>query len=370
MNWKKETDEIKIRKKLAKKQGGSKAVDLQHAKGRLTLRERIDKLIDKGSFQEQGEIAGSSETNDKGQIQSLTPANFILGFAKIDGRSVVLGGEDFTVKGGSPNPAGLRKSVYTEDLALTYKMPLVRLHEGGGGSVAGPAKSKNRGYGGDPVFSRSRFKSIADTLKEIPVISAALGPVAGLPAARFVASHFRVMTRKTAQLLVAGPAVVERAFGKQMTKEELGGSHIHRLNGVTDNVADSEEEAFIQIKQFLSYMPQSIYELTERRDSENRRGKKKKHLDSIALKHRKIQYEISYILTVIAERDPKFKKHVYHIYDNRCAMCGIQLELIEAAHIVPHSHEAGSDDVTNGISLCALHHKAYEDRKTSCRERV
>ena len=265
MNWKKETDEIKIRKKLAKKQGGHEAVALQHAKGRLTLRERIDKLIDKGSFQEQGEIAGGIETNEKGELKSLTPANFILGFAKIDGRPVVLGGEDFTVKGGSPNPAGLRKSVYTEDLALTYKMPLIRLHEGGGGSVAGPAKNKNRGYGGDPVFSRSRFKSVAETLKEIPVVSAALGPVAGLPAARFVAAHFRVMTKRTAQLLVAGPAVVERAFGKKMTKEELGGSHIHRLNGVTDNVADSEEEAFTQIKQFLSYMPQSIYELTLRK---------------------------------------------------------------------------------------------------------
>ena len=307
MNWKKETDEIKIRKKLAKKQGGSKAVDLQHAKGRLTLRERIDKLIDKGSFQEQGEIAGSSETNDKGQIQSLTPANFILGFAKIDGRSVVLGGEDFTVKGGSPNPAGLRKSVYTEDLALTYKMPLVRLHEGGGGSVAGPAKSKNRGYGGDPVFSRSRFKSIADTLKEIPVISAALGPVAGLPAARFVASHFRVMTRKTAQLLVAGPAVVERAFGKQMTKEELGGSHIHRLNGVTDNVADSEEEAFIQIKQFLSYMPQSIYELTERRDSEDPIDRKEEELLSIIPKDRQKSYEMRDIVTMVSDKDSFFE---------------------------------------------------------------
>ena len=307
MNWKKETDEIKIRKKLAKKQGGSKAVDLQHAKGRLTLRERIDKLIDKGSFQEQGEIAGSSETNDKGQIQSLTPANFILGFAKIDGRSVVLGGEDFTVKGGSPNPAGLRKSVYTEDLALTYKMPLVRLHEGGGGSVAGPAKSKNRGYGEDPVFSRSRFKSIADTLKEIPVISAALGPVAGLPAARFVASHFRVMTRKTAQLLVAGPAVVERAFGKQMTKEELGGSHIHRLNGVTDNVADSEEEAFIQIKQFLSYMPQSIYELTERRDSEDPIDRKEEELLSIIPKDRQKSYEMRDIVTMVSDKDSFFE---------------------------------------------------------------
>ena len=307
MNWKKETDEIKIRKKLAKKQGGSEAVALQHAKGRLTLRERIDKLIDKDSFQEQGEIAGGSETNEKGEIQSLTPANFILGFAKINGRSVVIGGEDFTVKGGSPNPAGLRKSVYTEDLALNYKIPLVRLHEGGGGSVAGPAKSKNKGYGGDPVFSRSRFKSVADTLKEIPVVSAALGPVAGLPAARFVASHFRVMTKKTAQLLVAGPAVVERAFGKKMTKEELGGSHIHQLNGVTDNVADSEDEAFIQIKQFLSYMPQSIYELTERKDSEDPIDRKDEELLSIIPKDRQKSYEMRDIVEKISDQDSFFE---------------------------------------------------------------
>lgn len=280
---------------------------MQHAKGRLTLRERIDKLIDKDSFQEQGEIAGGSETNEKGEIQSLTPANFILGFAKINGRSVVIGGEDFTVKGGSPNPAGLRKSVYTEDLALNYKIPLVRLHEGGGGSVAGPAKSKNKGYGGDPVFSRSRFKSVADTLKEIPVVSAALGPVAGLPAARFVASHFRVMTKKTAQLLVAGPAVVERAFGKKMTKEELGGSHIHQLNGVTDNVADSEDEAFIQIKQFLSYMPQSIYELTERRDSEDPIDRKDEELLSIIPKDRQKSYEMRDIVEKISDKDSFFE---------------------------------------------------------------
>ena len=85
-----------------------------------------------------------------------------------------------------------------------------------------------------------------------------------MPAARFVASHFRVMTKETAQILVAGPAVVERAFGKKMTKEELGGSEIHKLNGVTDNVAISEEDAFMQIKSFLSFMPQNIYEISEK----------------------------------------------------------------------------------------------------------
>ena len=222
MNWKKETVEIRKRRKLAKAQGGPDAIKLQHKKGRLTLRERIDLLLDAGSFEEQGEIAGGSELNEAGELESLTPANFILGFGKLDNKPVVVGGEDFTVKGGSPNAAGLRKSVYTEELALKYKIPLIRLHEGGGGSVAGPGK-KSGGYGGDPVFSKSRFKSVADTLKEIPVVSAALGPVAGMPAARFVASHFRVMTKETAQILVAGPAVVERAFGVKLSKEELGG---------------------------------------------------------------------------------------------------------------------------------------------------
>jgi Acetyl-CoA carboxylase, carboxyltransferase component (subunits alpha and beta) len=133
MNWKKETEQISLRQKLAKAQGGKEAIELQHKKGRLTLRERIEILVDKDSFQEQGEIAGGSELNEKGEIESFTPANFILGFAKINNKPVVVGGEDFTVKGGSPNPAGLRKSVYTEELALQYKMPLVRLHEGGGG---------------------------------------------------------------------------------------------------------------------------------------------------------------------------------------------------------------------------------------------
>ena len=201
MNWKKETVEIKKRRKLAKAQGGEEAIKIQHEKGRLTLRERINILLDKDSFHEQGEIAGGVEVDSDGKLESLTPANFILGFGKINNKQVVVGGEDFTVKGGSPNAAGLRKSVYTEELALKFKVPLIRLHEGGGGSVAGPGK-KSGGYGGDPVFSKSRFKSVAETLREIPVASAALGPVAGMPAARFVASHFRVMTKETAQILV------------------------------------------------------------------------------------------------------------------------------------------------------------------------
>ena len=310
MNWKKETVEIRKRRKLAKDQGGQEAIKLQHAKGRLTLRERIDLLLDKDTFQEQGEIAGGSEVNEEGKLESVTPANFILGFGKINDKQVVIGGEDFTVKGGSPNAAGLRKSVYTEELALKYKMPLIRLHEGGGGSVAGPGK-KSGGYGGDPVFSRSRFKSIADTLREIPVASAALGPVAGMPAARFVGSHFRVMTKETAQILVAGPAVVERAFGKKMSKEELGGSEIHKHNGVTDNVAISEEDAFKQIKRFLSFFPQNKYELAERVESNDPIDRQEENLISIIPKDRKRSYEMRDIVNLVFDKESFFEMTRY-----------------------------------------------------------
>ena len=310
MNWKKETVEIRKRRKLAKAQGGPDAIKLQHKKGRLTLRERIELLLDKDSFDEQGEIAGGSEVNDSGELESLTPANFILGFGKINDKQVVVGGEDFTVKGGSPNAAGLRKSVYTEELALKYKIPLIRLHEGGGGSVAGPGK-KSGGYGGDPVFSKSRFKSVADTLREIPVASAALGPVAGMPAARFVASHFRVMTRETAQILVAGPAVVERAFGVKMTKEELGGSEIHKLNGVTDNVASTEEDAFKQIKEFLSFLPQNKYEIANKLECDDPVNRKEEALVSIVPKDRKKSYEMRDIVNLVFDKNSFFEMTKY-----------------------------------------------------------
>ena len=109
-----------------------------------------------------------------------------------------------------------------------YKIPLIRLHEGGGGSVTGSGGSAKKPTipNSEPVFSKNRFQSLAQCLGIVPVVTAALGPVAGLPAARLVASHFSVMT-KNAQVLIAGPAVVKRALGIETTKEELGGYEVH-----------------------------------------------------------------------------------------------------------------------------------------------
>ena len=308
MSWKDEVEEIEQRKELAKRQGGNVAVKKQHEKGRRTVRERIDYILDKNSFEEIGKASGSPKYDEKGKLLDFTPANFLLGFGKLEGRSVIIGGEDFTLKGGSPNPAGLRKSVYTEEIALQFKIPLVRLHEGGGGSVTGSGGSAKKPTvpSGEPVFSKNRFQALGETLGVIPVATAALGPVAGLPAARLVASHFSVMT-KNAQVLIAGPAVVKRALGVDISKEKLGGPDVHLRSGVVDNVAENEEDALDQIKRFLSYLPDNYLKFAKRITSNDKVDRIEEELISIIPKDRRKTYSMRKVLELILDSQSFFE---------------------------------------------------------------
>ena len=147
MNWQNPIKGIFERRKLASLQGGEESVKKQHAKGRLTIRERISLLLDANSFKEHGKIAGAADLSEDFELERFAPANYVVGVGEIAQRPVVVGGEDFTLKGGSPNAAGLRKSIYAEHLAVDLQIPLVRLLEGGGGSVDSsandPRKPKN-----------------------------------------------------------------------------------------------------------------------------------------------------------------------------------------------------------------------------------
>ncbi len=267
MSWEEEVRELQRRRELAQQQGGEQGIARQHAKGRLTVRERIDTLLDAGSFQEHGRATAVPDYDDDGELLGYVPANYVVGFGEIDRRRVVVGGEDFTLKGGSPNAAGLRKSIYAEHLACQYRVPLVRLLEGGGGSVKG--SERKGGTVGQPVFSEPRFRIIADAMGQVPIASGAMGAVAGFPAGRLVASHFAVMARYTAQVLIAGPAVVTRALGVSMSKDELGGAQVHATSGVIDNVAEDEHDVFAQIRRFLSYLPSSVWERAPRATSDD-----------------------------------------------------------------------------------------------------
>jgi acetyl-CoA carboxylase carboxyltransferase component len=299
VSWKPEVDGIEERRRRAAGLGGPDAVARQHELGRLTIRERIASLADAGSFHEHGPIAGESESDASGRLVSFQPANYVVGIARVDGRPVVLGGEDFTQRGGSPSPGGLRKSVYAEDLACQSRLPLVRFLQGGGGSVTG-ASGKGRARP-DPVSSRHRFESIGRAMAQAPVVSAALGAVAGFPAARLVASHFSVMTRDGAQVMVAGPAVVERALGEKRSKQELGGAQVHGRNGVVDNVVESESEAIDAIRRFLAYLPTNVWEPPPAADCADPPERCEEELLSIVPRERRRIYPARRIVEAIVD---------------------------------------------------------------------
>lgn len=305
MSWEKEIQEIEKRKQLALLQGGESAIEQQHLKGRLTVRERITELVDPGSFEEIGLAAGSASKDASGELTNFEPANFLVGFGRVNGRRIVVGGEDFTMKGGSPSTAGLRKSIYAEDLALQFKVPLIRLHEGAGGSVGGsggkPASLP------DPVYAPPRFQSVAKAMATVPVATAALGSVAGLPAGRLVAAHFSVMSKATAQILTAGPAVVARAMGEQKSKEELGGWRVHTKNGTVDNGADDEIACLEEIRKFLSFMPSNIHELAPRLNCEDPVDRKDQILTSIVPRDRRKSFDMRLVINSIVDRTSFFE---------------------------------------------------------------
>ncbi len=310
MSWKREADQIEERIALAKKLGGDEAVAKQHERRKLTVRERIDGLVDAESFSEQGPLAGHSESDEEGNLVSFAPGNYVLGLARIDGRPCAVGGEDFTQRGGSPTPAGLRKSVYAEDLACRYRVPLVRFLEGGGGSVRGAAKqSAGPRLAGDAVYTRPRFLSFARVMATAPVVSAAVGAVAGFPAARLAASHFAIMTRSTSQVLIAGPALVERAFGQKLTKDDLGGSQVHAKSGVVDNVAEDEEEVFALTRRFLSYLPTNVWQLppTDDHGEADDRYRCEESLIEIIPRNRRQVYKMRNLLRAVVDRESFFE---------------------------------------------------------------
>ena len=308
MAWDEEIDEISRRREMGAAMGGPDGIDKQHARGKLTVRERIDRLVDPGSFREHGRMAGGALLDDDGEVVEFTPANYVVGVGQIAGRATAIGGEDFTLKGGSPNAAGLRKSIYAEHLAVKHRIPLVRLLEGGGGSVpSGEVDPKKPRTVGEPVYSAPRFTIIAQAMGAVPVASAALGPVAGFPAGRLVASHFSVMARGTAQVIIAGPALVKRALGAKLSKEELGGVAVHAASGVIDNVADDEAGALDQIVKFLSYMPQSVWERAPRVVCDDPVDRCEDGLASIVPRNRRHAFNMQAVMEDVVDRGSLFR---------------------------------------------------------------
>jgi acetyl-CoA carboxylase carboxyltransferase component len=257
MTWQPELDELARREALAAAMGGEESVERQRSRGKLTVRDRIALLVDEGSWRETGQIAGRATYGEDGTLTDLTPTNFVVGQGRVNGRPVVVQGDDFTVRGGAADASIWEKYVWPEKAANELRLPLVRLVDGTGGG--GSVKSlEDMGFSYVPPLPGG--EQWVDNYAKVPVVAAALGPCAGLGAARVVMSHFSVIVKELGQLFVAGPPVVSWAMGEDLDKETLGGARMQTKAGAVDNEAADEEDAIAQLKRFLSYLPDNVWD--------------------------------------------------------------------------------------------------------------
>jgi acetyl-CoA carboxylase carboxyltransferase component len=308
MSWERELEELRRRQALAAEMGGPAKVARQHAAGRLTVRERIAALLDADTFHEVGSITGTGEYDESGALTGFTPTNFVFGRGRIDGRRVVVAGDDFTVRGGASDASIIEKQVAAEQMAHELRMPMVRLVEGSGGG--GSVKSlESLGYTYVPYLPG--WEHMVRNLATVPVVSLGLGPVAGFGAAKTVASHYSLLVRGQAQMFVAGPPVVA-AVGQKVTKEELGSSRLHASNGAIDDEVESEAEAFARTRRFLSYLPSSVHSLPPRAACTDDPSRREEFLLSVVPRDRREVYRMRPIVEAAVDRDSFFEMGRLH----------------------------------------------------------
>src|SRR3954470_1428358 len=306
MVWKPELDDLARREAFAREMGGVDKVKRQRDQGRLTVRERIDKLTDNDSFHEIGAIAGVGEYNSDGELTHLTPANCVFGRGKVDGRTVVVVGDDFTVRGGSAAASISAKPLMAEEMAHDFRLPIIRVIEGsGGGGSVKTIETKGAANLPGGVGSTRWYWYTTANLARVPVVGLGLGSVAGLGAARLAASHYSVMTKSSA-MFVAGPPVVAR-LGQPLTKQELGGADIQTRAGGVDHAVDTEEEAFECARRFLSYLPSSVYDLPPSAPCTDNPARAEDALMKAVPRNRRQVYKMRPIIEAVVDRGSFFE---------------------------------------------------------------
>jgi acetyl-CoA carboxylase carboxyltransferase component len=304
VSWEPELEELRRREELARRMGGEERVARQRASGRLTVRERIDRLLDEGSFHETGALAGAATYDADGEIEDFLPANCVVGMGRIANRRAAIQADDFTVRGGAADAAIWQKMLWAERAAHDLRIPLVRLVDGtgGGGSVK---TLETMGFSYVPPLPG--FELVVKNLSIVPVVAAALGPTAGLGAARVVTSHFSVIVKGTSQLFVAGPPVVAAAMGETPDKEQLGGSRAQTRAGAVDNEASDEDDAFDQMRRFLAHLPANVWEAPPCVDGSDPPDRREEELLSIIPRDRRSTYKMRAILDAVLDRGSVFE---------------------------------------------------------------
>ncbi|KAK4574158.1 hypothetical protein LTR86_001919 [Recurvomyces mirabilis] len=278
--------------------------------GKLWVRDRIDQLLDKGSFREIGSVTGKVKWKQTGPLteeaEQFQPSNNINGFGTLDGRRICFSADDFTIRAGHADGALFAKTVYMEKLALRLKLPIIKLLDGssGGGSVT---TIETNGYAYIPPMDGAH-QVIQQLNAGIPNLGAALGTAIGLGAARLVVCHFSVMAGDVGSLFNAGPQVVANAtFEEGLSFSELGGPAVHCTNGTIDNLAANEVDCFRQIRTVLSYLPNCGTQIPPVVVSDDPVDRTSPELRTLIPRKRERMYDARKMITTIVDNSSFFE---------------------------------------------------------------
>src|SRR3954469_18202990 len=240
MNLEQQMEELKKRNQLAEDGGGAKRRERQHKEGKMSARERIEFLLDEGTFEETDKLVTHRCTDFGMAEQKVYGDGFVTGYGKIEGRLVYVFAQDFTVFGGSLSEANAGKIVKIMDLAAKMGAPLIGLNDSGGARIQEGVMSL-AGYA--DIFLRNTLYSGV-----VPQISVIMGPCAGGAVYSPAITDFVVMVEKTSQMFITGPKVIETVTGETITSEDLGGARVHAsVSGNAHFTAPTEAEALDQV---------------------------------------------------------------------------------------------------------------------------
>ena len=304
-------DELSQKKVTARLGGGDAKIKDQHAKGKLTARERIELLVDEGSFDEIGMFVKHRATDFGLDKQNFPGDGVVTGFAKIDGRPIALFSQDFTVFGGSLSETHAEKIVKIMKLAMKAGIPVIGLNDSGGARIQEGVNSLG-GYA--DIFLLNTLASGV-----IPQISVILGPCAGGAVYSPAITDFVFMTRKTSHMFVTGPNVVKTVTHEDVSFEELGGADTHsQKSGVAHFAFDNEIETLLNVKKLLSYIPLNYKDKPYSYDYDFQSLKENEKLGSIIPANPNKPYDMKEVILNIVDDEDFFEVHKYYAENIIC----------------------------------------------------
>src|SRR5512146_1700192 len=302
MNLEQKLAELKKRDQLAQEGGGAQRRERQHKEGKMSARERIEFLLDEGTFEETDKLV-THRCHDFGmEDQKFYGDGFITGYGRVEGRLVFVFAQDFTVFGGSLSEANAAKIVKMMDMAMKVGAPVIGLNDSGGARIQEGVMSL-AGYA--DIFLRNTLASGV-----VPQISAIMGPCAGGAVYSPAITDFILMVDKTSYMFITGPDVIKAVTHEEVTKDELGGATTHNAkSGVAHFLAHDDAECLSMIRELLSFIPSNNLEDPPRKPCTDPIDRADEQLDTLVPAESNKPYDIKNVINRVVDDNYFFEVH-------------------------------------------------------------